>query len=373
MCEKVINLKITGNIINTTGQSGIYLSVLCKNASISNNTIVSCEHYGIYADNQWNTDDRSYIFNNTIVNCCSEDVETYSAIYANYANRSVIKGNVIENTSTGVMKYGIKSSSSIVDANNFRNIQICAKPIASVDILRGVNYKDNARLSLNMDNDERGQEILYSWTDISNFKNNGNFPFQIGDYKNITLSNGETLKLVVAGINTYKGCMSGGVQAHVDFISETCLATATTYNSTATNNGGFTSSSLNTYLNSTIYGYLPSELQSVITGKQARWSTVSGTATSTMKIWIPTLAELMGISPNSGNSDYGSGCNMQYPLYKNGFSKILKQVDSNYVNWFTATPDNSTGTSFFAIGSSGMPSSYGATTASMYVPLCFRI
>ena len=82
----------------------------------------------------------------------------------------------------------------------------------------------------------------------------------VADYIPITM-NGQTVKMQVAGIDTYYRTTDQQLSHHIDFISKDCFNQVTKWNDTNTNNGTsaesspYMASKLHTFLTTTLYGY----------------------------------------------------------------------------------------------------------------------
>ena len=256
-----------------------------------------------------------------------------------------------------------------------------------------------------------GKELPYSWKDLSGKCKNGDFSgIIIGDYKTITLTNGEEVVCEVAGIDTYynRSGYEPCSQHHIDFISRDCLGSwRLNYNdaypnpdgsaATPTNNGTskapnpYTASKLFNSLNDQetgIFTKLPKELQKVIIGKYVRAEArYSGSATQMIRnsgttwctlgqLWLPTEVEIWGRNTCSedGANGANSGCNIQYPIFKDGLKHILKGSGNGGTidNWWTSSAAYGDCISFCCVGLDGR-ADYSSAVWEQGVPLCFRV
>ena len=242
----------------------------------------------------------------------------------------------------------------------------------------------------------------------------GNFNgIYVCDYIPITCSNGYVLKAQVAGINTYKGYGDQQVGNHIDFICKELWNELHVMNKVEYNNGNanspspFLASDLNYWLNSMsgsvpnsasdpsvttevdyttsgVLYYLPDKLKNQIIPKRVLLPSryIAGKVLtndnswawqSTGKLWIPSEVEVYGATC-WGNSGYGMGGFVQYPIFACNMNKAKIRFSSNdrYAWWLlSARSSNSTG--FVAVDRSGGVSTALTTGTVVATPVCFRI
>ena len=221
-----------------------------------------------------------------------------------------------------------------------------------------------------------GKEIEYTWAEIKTKEAAGDFSgINIGDYKDVILSNGETVRMEVAGIDTYIGYQSSN-NHRIYWISRDCLATTYAMNSTATNTGGFPASDLKTTLNSTIYAMLPEEVQNVIVADKRLCSTKGAWEwQEDQKLWLPSEVEVWGHNTWS-EVGYGNGCGVQFPIFAGSLRHICKGLGfgkaaaGSRCDWWCDSPNASYTTNFCYVTNSGNASHSAATTL-LGVPVCF--
>lgn len=244
------------------------------------------------------------------------------------------------------------------------------------------------------------RELPYSWEEISQKCKNGDFSgINIGDYKTIQVGS-ETVVCEVAGIDTYYNRSAGYPPCdkhHIDFISRDCLGSVFAYNGYPTNNGTadapnpFMASNLYWSLNAAGWGViakLPADLTPYMISKrccaEARFLYTgpipynSAIAWYDMGLlWLPTEVEIWGRNTHSESGVLGanSGCNIQYPIFKDGLKHILKAKGNGnpfMCNWWVGSAAIGTTEGFCCVGSDGMAASSRANNE-YCVPLCFRI
>lgn len=239
------------------------------------------------------------------------------------------------------------------------------------------------------------REITESWNEIKTLAGNGwiGSNIRVGDYKKITLTNGITFTMEVAGIDTY----SSRNNHYIDFISREVYSSATNWTTASDNNVSVTTSgpnqcpyfnsSIKNYLNNDIYDLLPTDLKDVIVNKalnieiRKRNGTSSGAietstghcACNIGKLWIPTEFEVLG-KETYGTLRHSSFGQVQYPIFRDGLRNRIKINSYNGTDsWWTATVVDGNTTAIVCIDSSGYPTDINTVSTRVKFPLCFRI
>ena len=221
-----------------------------------------------------------------------------------------------------------------------------------------------------------GKELPFTWAEIDEKETAGDFSgINVGDYKDIMLTNGEKVRMEVAGINTRKGYATNNNNC-IHWISRDCLATTYKMNETNTNTGGFPASTLKTTLNTTIYNMLPADVKAVIkTNKRLCSKKGSWDWQEDQKLWLPSEVEVWGFNSWS-EVGYGNGNAVQFEIFRGSLAHINKGLgfgkaeQGSRSNWWCESPDASSTTYFCNVSSDGHPDSYSASTP-LGVPLCF--
>ena len=258
----------------------------------------------------------------------------------------------------------------------------------------------------------KGYSDEWAWAKAR--KNAGNYAgMHVGDYIPITCSNGYVLKAQIAGINTYTGYADQQVGNHIDFICKELWNDLHVMNKVNYNNGNanspspFLASDLNYWLNSmsgtvpnstsdpsvtTEVDYtaggvlydLPDKLKNQIITKrvllQSRYTTGkvltndnSWAWQSTGKLWIPSEVEVYG-APCWGNSGYGMGGFVQYPLFACNMNRAkLRCASKDRCNWWLLSADAGNSTAFALVNANGNCDNALATYTWVAAPVCFRI
>lgn len=221
-----------------------------------------------------------------------------------------------------------------------------------------------------------GKALDFTWAEIKSKTAAGDFSgINIGDYKDVILSNGETVRMEVAGIDTYIGHQSNN-NHRIYWISRDCLKTTYPMNDTNTNTGGFPASKLFTTLNTTIFAMLPTEVQNAIVADKRLCSTKgSWEWKEDQKLWLPSEVEVWGHNTWS-EVGYGNGCGIQFPIFAGSLRHICKGLGfgaaatgSRY-DWWCDSPYASNTTNFCVVSIVGN-ANYNAASTALGVPVCF--
>ena len=178
-----------------------------------------------------------------------------------------------------------------------------------------------------------------SWSTIAANVHAGNTSkYNVGDTKEVDLGELGTHTVRIANKSA---CTTETSETACGFVVEFAdIITKHAMNSTNTNVGGWKDSEMRTYINSTIYNALPSDLQNVITNTKvisALGDTEGGTNfTSTDKLYLLSVQEVW-----NGN-DYGTsvGTSKQLDYYKNqgvtesNYAGAIKQYNGSNDYWW---------------------------------------
>ena len=253
---------------------------------------------------------------------------------------------------------------------------------------------DNLELTINTFYRKTPKEISYTWAEIKTKCENDDLnDIEVGDYKDITLTTGEKVRMEVAGINCYKGQgVNTIIDNHIDFISRNCLETPRRLHSSLLCLGSysegnpFKNSELYNYINTTLYNQLPSDLKSVIIEKiQSYERRVSGGANdiyfgSYNKIWLPSEFEITGKYVYS-KCIGGESNHVWYPIFMNqgrrikgkGFNDYYDDRGRNRIYWWTSSISGSSNEHYCYIDNTGNIIQNKPTVPIIAYPLCFRI
>lgn len=211
----------------------------------------------------------------------------------------------------------------------------------------------------------------------------------IGDYIPLTVKN-ETHQMQVAGIDTYYRTTDQELGHHIDFISRDCFSETVKWNETDNNNGNATSpypymvSNLKTWLNNTLYSYLPEKVKSQITDKwsllEQRYSASKALLAPTGwgwqnigKLWVPHEFEVFGATI-WGEKGWSQGQATQYPIFANAWRDRVKGIGpgGSRCTWWLATVRSGAPDSACYVTHYGYADRW-TTTHDFRAPICFRI
>ena len=271
-------------------------------------------------------------------------------------------------------------------------------------LLNGVEYDIGNIYEIKTEGPQlyEGRELSeYTWAQLKTKCQNADFSdLRVGDYKTITLTDGEVVKMQIAGIDTYykSGVPSNRdfIPHHIDWISIDCLYNKSfSWNNTDNNNGNSTSpcpwlaSDICSGLNNKIYPTLPADVRAVIKNKktklEVRYSS-SGKLTDSTRLdwkemgnlWLPSEYEVFG-SIIFGTKVYSQGQAVQYPLFANSCIHRIKRTGSEQQDanngWWLATVASGNSTNCCYVTPEGDVSTIDSLGryANLKIPVCFRI
>ena len=292
-----------------------------------------------------------------------------------------------------------------------------------------MNFADNLNgfyfKGIDMDQTYVGQDLTVkfadeikgytdAWAWMKARKNNGDYKgLHVTDYIPLTFTNGYKINMQIMGMNTYKGYSDQEIGNHVDFIGEKLWQNLHVMNKVNFNNGNanspspFLASDLNYWLNSMsgtvpnstsnpsvttevdyttdgVLYYLPDMVKNQIITKRillpSRYTAGrvltadnSWAWQSTGKLWIPSEVEVYG-APCWGNSGYGAGGFVQYPLFACNMNRAkLRCASKDRYTWWLLSAGAGDSAAFAHVNGSGLAGNRSAAHASCAAPVCFRI
>ena len=197
-----------------------------------------------------------------------------------------------------------------------------------------------------------------SWQTIQKAVQTGNTElYNIGDTKEVDLDSFGTHTVRIANKSE---CESETSETACGFVVEFAdIITQHSFNSTATNVGGWRDSELRTYVNDTIYKSLPSDLQNVITTTKviSGHGSTSGENNfeSSDKMYLMSTKEIWGESKNdtlnveTKQLDYYAKLN----VIMSNSPKVLKKYNNNYVFWWLRSPNSLKPSTFVRVNNGG--------------------
>lgn len=158
-----------------------------------------------------------------------------------------------------------------------------------------------------------------------------NYRWSLGDTKNITLSNGETISVRIIGFNHDTLSSDHTSKAGITLQMVDCLATRYPMNSSSTNAGGWNTTKMRTETFPTIKGLLPSDLQSLI--KLVDKTTANGGGSGTIDVHGGNYSEDITTQDDlfllSGIEIFGSGSSYGYSQSSNEGAQYEYWVNHN--------------------------------------------
>lgn len=227
--------------------------------------------------------------------------------------------------------------------------------------------------------DSRGM-AYNSWDTIAWYIRNGQTSgkMSVGDTKQITTSDNKTITMQLVSINNGNG--SAGQyypEGTADFISVELIDSLQFSNSDSTS--GWSQSSCRTYLNSTRYNTLPSDVKQNIINKTHRYTVGGGNSFTEVsdKLWLPTEWEMYGGNTAEYMQTYeNANENKHYTIFADNNARKKKVINSsNYKYWWTST-NNKTNYNYYVCcvdGKGVMSYTSQGMSGNFYVTLCFRI
>lgn len=164
--------------------------------------------------------------------------------------------------------------------------------------------------------------------------------WSVGDEKDITLSDGETLTLVIVGFDHDEYFNAGTKTAGITFGLKGIMNDDRTMNPTSSsgNTGGFTASEMYSWLKNTLLGQLPTELKNVIKSVYKRTSAGANSSTintDPMKLFLFSEVEVTG---SAAWSYAGEGS--QYSYFATNANRIKKRNNGTGAKgwWWLRSP-----------------------------------
>lgn len=308
---------------------------------------------------------------------------TYDGITNTWLNESVktidfgsTEQTVSETFYTFLTSNATQQASPSVPTPDWANCFV--KTSAGNKAVQKVWIKQNGQLVTVYDGGGGGAAVNFatdSWETISAACKDGSYKtvYQVGDTKDIELSTGETITVVIMGFD-HDDLSDGSGKAPITVAMENLLATKYQMNSTNTNAGGWNDCLMRTSTMSTLLSQFPSDLQSVI--KQVNKKATSGSASTTIttsndKLFLFSEVEIDGTT-SSGYASEGE----QYEYWKtvkDGKTsadriKYLSNGDGSANIWWLRSPHINGSSSFQCIFSRGTVNS---NIASGSTGICF--
>ena len=256
-----------------------------------------------------------------------------------------------------------------------------------------INKKSDVgqNLTVKFADEIKGYSDEWAWAKAR--RNAGNYAgMHVNDYIPITCSNGYVLKAQIAGINTYTGYVmnkvnynNGNANSPSPFLASDLNYWLNSMSGTVPNSTSDPSVTTEVdYTTDGVLYYLPDKLKNQIITKRillpSRYTAGSVLTAdnswawqSTGKLWIPSEVEVYG-APCWGNSGYGMGGFVQYPLFACNMNRAkLRCSSKDRYTWWLLSARSGNSTHFAGVANYGSANSISATNAGIAAPVCFRI
>lgn len=223
-----------------------------------------------------------------------------------------------------------------------------------------------------------------SWATIAaNVKAGNGSSYTIGDIKEIDLGDLGKHNVRLANTSTPSECSTEGFsQTACGFVVEfEDIITTHAMNSTATNVGGWPSSSLYSYVNTDIYNMLPADLKNVITETtvvSGHGSDVTENFTSSDKLYLLEPKEVytdfaIEDSYTASNSTRTLDYYANNGVTLTNCSNVIKKLGTNANPWWMRTANLKVSSFFYNVSTTGNSNFLGTATSTHGVSPAFRI
>lgn len=225
-------------------------------------------------------------------------------------------------------------------------------------------------------------------TIIANIRNDKTESYKVGDTKEVDMGTFGKYTLRIANKTSGSGCSSTNLtsQTSCGFVLEFVDVIAThEMNSTATNSGGWPSTTMREYLNDTIYNYFPNVLKNAIIDTKvnsgAGLNDSVGHITSTDKLYLLSPTEVWGdlsgwstVSANDGAKNFTKQLDYysKIGVTTSNYSGAIKKQNGKAMWWYLRTANKTGDTYFYGVNSNGNWSNSNANDVRGVSP-AFRI
>ena len=187
----------------------------------------------------------------------------------------------------------------------------------------------------------------------------GIIPVEVGAAVSCELTDGTPAEFVVTDVT----------DQYVRFETRNFIGGEVEWNEQDTNKGGYPDSDIRGYIDSTIWGLLPEDLQAVISDVDREWKDKDGNCgTYTTKLFLPAASEVF-----DEDSCYGDkGLYKQLDYYKDARNRIRVDEDGDTRVYWLASVGSGLSTLACDVNNGGGANHWLASN-SLRVPVCFQI
>ena len=182
--------------------------------------------------------------------------------------------------------------------------------------------------------------------------------YSVGDTRQITLKNGQTITLRIANNTTdlYERSDGSGTTGFVlEFVE--CYGTKYYMNATNTNNGGWNASYIRTTVMPLILAQLPDEWQEVVATVKIKagngYSTGNAVIESDDKLFLPAEREIFGSLNYSSQTEYIALTRWQWYAQHDMDTDRIKTFNGSAVIWWERSPSSVDNNYFCEVRNSG--------------------
>lgn len=203
------------------------------------------------------------------------------------------------------------------------------------------------------------QHRKMNWEELAEKIKKGIIPVEVGATVSCKLTDGTPAEFVVTDVT----------DQYVRFETRNLIGGEVEWNEQDTNKGGYPDSDIRGYIDSTIWGLLPEDLQTVISDVDREWKDKDGNCgTYTTKLFLPAASEVF-----DEDSCYGDkGLYKQLDYYKDARNRTRVDEDGDTrVYWLASVGSGSSATACYVhdVGDAGR----WRASDSLRVPVCFQI
>ena len=198
-----------------------------------------------------------------------------------------------------------------------------------------------------------------NWEELAEKIKKGIIPVEVGAAVSCELTDGTPAEFVVTDVT----------DQYVRFETRNFIGGEVEWNEQDTNKGGYPDSDIRGYIDSTIWGLLPEDLQAVISDVDREWKDKDGNCgTYTTKLFLPAASEVF-----DEDSCYGDkGLYKQLDYYKDARNRIRVDEDGDTRVYWLASVRSGNSTYACNVNYYGY-ANYWAASNSLRVPVCFQI
>lgn len=203
------------------------------------------------------------------------------------------------------------------------------------------------------------QHRKMNWEELAEKIKKGIIPVEVGATVYCELTDGTPAEFVVTDVT----------DQYVRFETRNFIGGEVEWNEQDTNKGGYPDSYIRGYIDSTIWGLLPEDLQAVISDVDREWKDKDGNCgIYTTKLFLPAASEVF----DKDNCYGDKGLYKQLDYYKDTRNRIRVDKDGDTRTYWLASVGSGNLMNACYVSYFGSVDYWGASY-SFYVPVCFQI